>query len=71
MTTTPILALSRTHYGPFFAGQYRGERNVWLALARTCEDDLLRSQRVEFARYAHRQMLRCLREAKREQREGV
>lgn len=66
--TTPRVSgrdVAKEHYGLFYAGQYRGERNVWLALARGCEDWLQREQRVQFARYAHAQMLRCLREAKR------
>jgi hypothetical protein len=60
--------VSITHYGAFYAGHYRGERNVWLALAKNADDPRMRKMRAEFAITAHRSMMRCLREARREMR---
>jgi hypothetical protein len=55
-------------YAPYWIGEYRGMRDVWLIMARSTDDDELCEQRVQQAINAHRNMMRCLREYRREQR---
>lgn len=63
-----IERVSLDQYGAFYTGHYRGERNVWLVLAKSHPDSASRAQHIQFAINAHRSMMRCLREARREQR---
>lgn len=77
--TTPRMGravdqLREHQYAAFYAGHYRGERNTWLVLAKVARDaqnDSARTQRIRFAINAHRSMMRCLSEARREQREAA
>lgn len=71
--TTPRLGRSiervmMDHYGPFYVGVYRSERNCYLVRARATQYDETRAQCIRWAMEAHRSMMRCLRELRREER---
>jgi hypothetical protein len=54
------------NYGVAFAGMYFGVRTAHLVRARNADSDELRRVSVSAARDAHRNYLRCLRDAYRE-----
>lgn len=54
------------NYAVAFAGQYFGMRTIYLARARYTQSPATRDLAIEGAKRAHRDYLRCLREAKRE-----
>ncbi len=70
-TGRAVADLSVAHYGPFYAGQYRGRRDVWLVMARNTHDVFARQQRIRFAIEEHRSMMRAMREAQRDARTAL
>jgi hypothetical protein len=71
--TTPrmgraVQRLTVEHYGAFFAGRYQAMRDANLIRARGEDDPTLRAMLVSAAKFAHRDMFRCLREVRREER---
>lgn len=65
-----VYQMSMDNYPSFHVGAYRAERNVWLTLARAhtgvASHEHSRAGHIRYAKEAHRNFLRCLREYRRE-----
>ena len=59
--------LSVEQYGAFWSGVYRQRRDDALAEARYCMHEKTREVYIDVAKLDHRNLMRCLREARRDQ----
>jgi hypothetical protein len=66
-----VAVVSSKQYAAFFVGMYLGRRDAELIEARFTDDVFSRKRHVESAIRCHRDMMRCLREYRREQRMQV
>jgi hypothetical protein len=64
--STSVSRFAAAHYTPFYVGTYLARRDAALIEARFAGGPEIRAQHVFNAKDAHRNYMRCLREARRD-----